>query len=163
MQRLTDYGTNIIQNVTAGRGVVLFGPPGTGKDHLMAGLMVAAIREGGFAVNWQNGMDLFGRVRDAMDTDTRERDIIRDFTAPDVLVISDPVPPWGDLTQFQAAFLFRVIDARYRQKVPTWVTANFTNGDEAGGRLGTQVLDRLKDGALSIYCNWESYRKATNT
>lgn len=154
---LRAYGNEIEQNIKAGRGIVLDGQPGTGKDHLLVGLMYAAVGAG-FAVAWRNGMDLFGQLRDAITNGTEERRILSELVKPDVLVLSDPVPPWGDLTQYQGSFLFRLVDARYRNLRPTWVTTNSPGGDDAKQRMGPQVVDRLRDGALCLGCSWPSYR-----
>lgn len=154
---LRAYGTEIEENVKAGRGIVLDGQPGTGKDHLLVGLMFRAVSVG-LTVEWRNGMDLFGSLRDAITNGTEERRILDELTHPDVLVLSDPVPPWGPLTQYQASFLFRVVDERYRSLRPTWVTTNSPGGDDANDRLGPQVVDRLRHGALCLGCSWPSYR-----
>lgn len=156
---LHDYCDQMDDNIEDGRSVCLFGPPGTGKDHLLTALMRVATMYG-HNVEWLNGVELYSRVRDAMSTDERERDIAKELTRPAVLAISDPLPPSGALTEFQSAFLLRVIDRRYRDKKPTWVTLNVQNGKEAEDRMGVQVVDRLRDGALVCHCNWESYRKA---
>lgn len=152
------YGQSVEENIRQGRGIVLAGPPGTGKDHLLVGLMYAAVGAG-LTVEWRNGMDLFGAVRDGIGNGTDERDMLDSLVRPDVLVLSDPVPPWGPLTQFQAAFLFRVIDRRYRDLKPVWVTTN-TSGDATDGKLGAALVDRLRDGAVSLVCDWPSYRTA---
>lgn len=156
---LTAYGESIEKNIKAGRNVVLFGPPGTGKDHLLVGLAYAACSTG-HSVRWINGVDLYADVRDSIDSQRNERELLNEFVLPDVLVISDPVPPWGGLTAFQSQFLFRLIDRRYRWRKPIWITANVADSAEASERIGAQAIDRLKDGALTHHCNWESYRKS---
>src|SRR5688572_6527755 len=107
---LRQYGKEMQASVEAGKGIVLFGPPGTGKDHLLAAMMGRACWLN-IKVEWRNGMDLYAERRDAIDKETPERDLIHGLTVPDVLAISDPVPPWGDLTQGQSEFLFRIVDA----------------------------------------------------
>lgn len=141
----------------ADSGLVLFGPPGTGKDHILAAMLRAACA-GGRSVKWLNGLDFFGDMRDRMDSESPESTVIRDLAVPDILAISDPLPPWGPLTSFQAQTLFRVIDRRYRQEKPIWVTINVAGGAEAAERIGTAVVDRLKERALSVHCNWPSFR-----
>lgn len=156
---LRAYGENMPEHIGNGKGIVLFGPAGTGKDHLLAAMMARACWLN-FDVAWRNGMDLYAERRDAISAERLERDLIQDLTIPDVLSISDPLPPSGNLTEGQIEFLFRVVDARYRQCRPTWVTANFARGDEAESRIGKQIVDRLRDGALALHCNWDSFRKA---
>lgn len=158
VDQLKTYAAEVAGNVKHGGNVILYGPPGTGKDHLLVALMREACKAG-MSVVWVNGMKLFERRRDAIDTDIRERDILAEFSGPDVLAISDPVPPWGDLEKGQAEFLFRLIDRRYRDMKPVWVTANVADGKDAEKRIGAQVIDRLRDGGLALECRWPSYRK----
>ncbi len=136
---------------------MLFGPKGTGKDHLLVALCRAAIVAGKYVL-WQNGMDLFGDIRDRMDTADSERALINRLVAPDVLYLSDPVPPLGNLTEFQSSMMFRILDGRYSRRKPTWCSVNASKGAELESRMGPQNVDRLRDGALSIHCDWPSYR-----
>lgn len=140
-------------------GLILYGPRGTGKDHLMFALMSHAIRHADLTVKWVNGMDLLGDIRDRIQTGEQESALIRSLANPDILAISDPLPPFGSLTEFQATMLFRVIDARYSRRKPLWVTVNVANRAEFEERMGAQLVDRLIDGALVVFCNWPSYRE----
>lgn len=158
LRALEKYDEDMLSQVASGRGVVLFGPAGTGKDHCMAALMRRACWHN-LNVEWRNGMDLYSARRDAISSDLPERDLIYSLVVPDVLAISDPIPPWGNLTEGQAEFLFRIVDARYRQRKAIWVTANFAEGKEAESRIGKQVVDRLRDGSLALFFDWPSYRK----
>lgn len=142
--------------------VVLYGPVGTGKDHLLIATLKLAV-EAGKTVKWINGMEFFGEMRDRIGRGQPEAEFLRMLCEPDVLGISDPIPPWGDLSDFQASFLFRLIDRRYRNNKPIWITANFKatdSGTDAGDRMPSQIVDRLKHGAVVIHCNWQSYRKS---
>jgi DNA replication protein DnaC len=158
VSQLADYCREAARRVGAGEGLLLFGPKGTGKDHLIVAVARAAIRVGK-SVRWQNGMDLFGDIRDAIDKGDAEREIVRRLVAPDVLYLSDPLPPVGNLTEFQGSMLFRILDGRYSRRKPTWCSVNVASGNELDGRMGAQNGDRLRDGALAIFCDWPSYRK----
>lgn len=161
VDRLKRYAESIDDYVKAGSNLILFGRPGTGKDHLLAALMREACKAG-IAVKWLNGMRLFERRRDSIDKSIGERELLREYETAPVLAISDPVPPWGDLERGQAEFLFRLIDERYRHMRPVWITANFSGGKDAEKRMGAQVVDRLRDGGLALDCDWHSYRKAAS-
>jgi len=139
--------------------VILFGPRGTGKDHLM----VAAIRTafGGplSSVYWTTGMDLFGDIRDRMESAETERSFVERLGSTGLLAISDPIPISGGFTEHQANMLYRIIDRRYSCNRPTWVTINVSSGAEFDQKLGAATADRIRDGALVIECNWRSHRK----
>jgi DNA replication protein DnaC len=158
IRKCSDYADDIVNRVASGVGIVLFGPPGSGKDHIMAALIKRAI-DCGLKVKWINGLDFFGNMRDSMDSETTEESIFRHLATPAVLAISDPLPPWGPLTTFQSQTMFRLIDRRYRKEKPIWVTANFADGNEAADRIGLAVQDRLRDRAMALQCDWKSYRK----
>ena len=138
--------------------VLLFGPKGTGKDHLLAALVRRATDLG---VEWRNGLDLFGEWRDLVggDKPERERDALAPLVAADVLALSDPLPPSGELTAWQQQMLARVVDGRYRALRPTWATLNVQGREDFESRLGPLIADRLRDGAVALFCNWPSYRR----
>lgn len=142
-----------------GCGLVLFGPSGTGKDHLMMAALRAAVVKWDFKPLWINGMELFGELRDAIGGDRDESQVLRRFMSADILAISDPLPPFGSLTEYQASMLFRIIDGRYANQRPTWATVNVVNGEEAKTRMGAQIQDRLRHGAVTVHCNWPSFRE----
>lgn len=139
-------------------GLVLYGPIGTGKDHLAFAVCREAIRAGK-TVRWLNGRSWFGSVRDAMDSTKSEAAIIDEVRRPDVVCLSDPLPPIGALTAHQADMLYRFVDARYTRGVPTICTLNVENDADADERLGVPTWDRLCDGAFKLHCNWPSWRK----
>lgn len=154
--------TGIVDAGTFDRNVVLYGSVGTGKDHLLASLLYAAANAGK-AVAWVNGQEVYSRFRDAMDTKTSEATLMAEFVRPDVLGISDPIPPVIDPNKpaaWRTELLFRVLDARYRDMKTTWVTCNADDPKDAAGKLSEPVFDRLKDGAVLVPCFWPSFREA---
>ncbi|NLX55903.1 MAG: ATP-binding protein [Planctomycetaceae bacterium] len=177
-----DFAGHLDDNLKAGANLILFGPKGTGKDHLLFSLMLYGVIHDGFSVlavdsgyrclppepdkprrsiSWTNGMDMFRRLRDSFGSGgDSESDWQTSYTRPDVLAISDPLPPVGALTDFQKAALFGILDVRYRRLRPVWLTANVASGAELDERLGPQNADRLRDGAVVVRCNWDSYRRA---
>lgn len=144
-------------NTESHDNVILYGPVGTGKDHLAFALCKSAVKSGR-TVRWINGQKWFGIVRDAMDTDRSEASLISDLARADVLCLSDPLPPVGSLTQFQATMLYRVVDARYSKGLPTVCTINVATDAEADERMGPATWDRLCHSAWKLFCNWESFR-----
>ena len=161
---LLAYAEQLPQRVKLGQSIVLYGTVGTGKDHLLAAMIRAACING-LRPAWVNGLDLYGDIRDRMDQEgSRESTLVRSLAAPDILCVSDPLPPkGGGVTEFQATMLYRIIDRRYRDSRPTWITMNVLDGSEAEQRLGAAIVDRLRDnGGLCLPCCWPSYRKRTD-
>lgn len=157
ISQLTEYCRTIRERTERGNGVVLFGPRGTGKDHLAMAVCRAAINAG-LTVKWLNGADFFADMRDRIGSHETERQLVQRYVAPSVLYFSDPLPPIGVLTDFQATTLFRILDSRYSQMRPIITTVNVSGASELDTRIGPQNSDRLRDGALAIYCDWPSHR-----
>jgi DNA replication protein DnaC len=80
-----------------------------------------------------------------------------------MLVISDPLPPMGPLTAFQASMLYRLIEERYSSGGVVVATVNVASDEEADSRMGAQTWDRLCDKSVKCHCNWPSYRKPWKT
>jgi DNA replication protein DnaC len=152
------YADEMHNRVNRGQNIVLLGPSGTGKDHLLAGMVHCAIAAR-LAVEWQTSADLWIDLREAIKED-RERAVVRILLRPTVLVLSDPVPPHVQATDYQRSILYAIVEKRYSNGKPIWVSINAANRQDAEARIGTAIIDRLRDGALSLACNWPSYRKA---
>lgn len=154
-----EYAGMIEDRIAAQEGLVLFGPVGTGKDHLMMAAMGQAVITKGVSVAWQNCQDLFGEVRDRISAEQSEAALIRRMEAAQVLVLSDLLPPVGGLTQHQSTMLYRVVENRYAAGRVTCATLNVSDDAEADALLGEPTWDRLCDRAWKVFCNWGSHRK----
>lgn len=160
IEQVKVFGRNMAQHTSRGGGLILYGPPGTGKDHLLVALMRHAIMAHGLSVQWCNGQTLFGEFRDNIDRDCSEREMLGRYVRPQILGISDPVPPKGEISNYATSMLYRIIEDRYRELKPTWVTVNVADAKEASRELSGPVLDRLRDSSVAIFCNWPSYRQS---
>lgn len=141
------------------RNLIFAGPSGSGKDHLMFYTLRYAVMKCGIKANWTDGLAFFGSLRDAMSSQTSEYEVMKDLFRPDVLAISDPVPPIGQLSDYQRNMLYRLIDERYSHCKPIWITVNAANAQELDDRMGVQLVDRLLHDAVAINCYWPSYRR----
>ena len=161
-EEVLELARNLPAHSLRGGGLVLYGRPGTGKDHLMAALMYVAVLQHGWNVHWVNGLELYQEARAVVMGDGSERQFMKRLTNPQILAISDPLPPKDGVTAYQAEVVQRIIDRRYRHLRPTWCTLNVQTGEEADERLGAPIIDRLRHGSLRLQCDWETSRKAVN-
>jgi len=164
LEELRTYQDGVREMIEAGCNLVLTGPVGTGKDHLLAALFEPAIALGKTLV-WTSGARLFARMRDRIEPIGRQESesrVLAEYQRPDVLVISDPMPLAGQLTQYQRAVLYAIVDERYNHCRAIWCSINARGRREADETIGSAIVDRLVDGALSLSCNWPSFRHAGN-
>jgi DNA replication protein DnaC len=141
------------------RNLIFAGPSGSGKDHLMFYALRYAVMKCGVKANWTDGLAFFSRLRDAISTNTSEYDVMKEMYRPEILAISDPVPPIGQLSDHQRNMLYRLIDERYSHCKPIWITVNAANPRELDERMGVQLVDRLLHDAVAVNCYWPSHRR----
>lgn len=162
LAKLKDYAQDLEKNIAAGRSILLYGPVGTGKDHLLAWLLHWAA-EIGKTCRWFSGQEFYATFRDMMDRqppyNNTEAMLIAPYSHCDVLGISDPTPPEGEATNWNRMQLYRLIDIRYRNGRPVWMTMNAGDQEEAERRLTSPIFDRLQDDAVVLECFWSSYRE----
>jgi DNA replication protein DnaC len=140
-------------------GLILYGTVGTGKDHLAYAAVRKAILKHGATVNWKNGRELFGEVRDNIGSETPERDLIRKLSYRDILVIADPLPVMGDLTNAQSDMFYRIVEACYAAKKLIVVTINVEDSKQGRAKIGSPTWDRLCHNAWVAKFDWPSERK----
>jgi len=160
LEQSMEYVDNFPAHLEAGRSLIIVGPKGTGKDHLLCSVIreIATRLKNPGKVVFRDGLRLFAEFRAAFGTSTSEDTIVDKYTKPRLLAISDPLPPRGSLSEHEQRMALRVIDARYRESMPLALTINAANRAEISDRLGSQACDRLFDCAVVVRCVWESYR-----
>lgn len=166
VEKCRDYVKNFGKYAQDGISLILSGPRGTGKDHLM----VATIRAICFGfgprqtgqrrrVVYRDGLTLFAEFRSAIRSHTDEDRIVSNYVEPYLLALSDPLPPIGSLSEYERRMIHRIVDGRYRECRPIAATVNVANREELDARMTPQTADRLCDMAVAVRCNWESYRQ----
>jgi DNA replication protein DnaC len=160
LEALRRYVDEIDERVPAGEGIFLIGPPGTGKDHLAVAVAREVVIRRKVSARWLDCARFRAALRDGMKSPVgNEERIARPFIEAGVLILSDPCPPGASLTDFQAEAIFRLVNGRYHEMRPTFVTMNVEDEAGAASALGSQVIDRLSHGCLRLRCQWESYRR----
>lgn len=157
IDRLTEYAKSMTRTSP---NVILFGAKGTGKDHMATALARIAFLVHGLSVRWSTGPSMCCEFREPLQIKgVTDFDVIRRFTSPNILYISDVVLPGGALSQHQSELLYEIIDQRYRHRKPTWLSANVAGQKQLSESIGAPHVDRLIDGAITIRCDWESHRE----
>ena len=159
IMQLKEFRDQMQAKCEAGNGgLLLMGPPGTGKDHIMFAMMRHAIIECGYRVTWHDGVRLFARIKSAI-ADHGTESLLRSLTAVHVLCLSDPIPPRDELTTYEMAVLRDIFERRYSDQSATWVSTNVQSEQDASRLFSAPLLGRLVHGSTVISCNWDNYRR----
>jgi DNA replication protein DnaC len=141
-----------------GANLLLFGPPGTGKTHLAAGLGLALV-ENGWRVLFARTTDLVQKLPSAR-RDLQLESAIAKLDKYHLLVLDDIAYVAKD--QAETSVLFELISARYERR-SMLITANQPFGE--WGRIFPDqamtlaAVDRLVHHATILEMNVESYRR----
>ncbi len=115
VRKVKRYCADIQRNLAEGRGLWLMGHTGTGKTTLGYTIAATAAR-GRHSVLSFNAVALLNRLRDTIDTDSRERrsDVIRTLAEVELLHIEDlrVVRP----TEWVLEQLYLIVNARYEEQ-----------------------------------------------
>lgn len=122
--------------------IILQGDVGNGKTTIFLKWIFHASMNKGTTFAYVNYSDL---VKDEFNCDVY---------GADILIIDD----FGIVKNYFTR-LFSVINSRYNNLKPTWVSVNANTEQEIISNVGKQIWDRIKDKAIVIAMKGESFRK----
>lgn len=140
----------------AGTFLVLRGPRGTGKSHLAIAAAQQMMSRG--TAMYARANDLIRRVRGTWrrDSPQSEDEVLQLLGyGLDLLVIDEVGVQRG--TDDEQMIFFDILDRRYAELRPTILLTNL-EGREFAEFLGPRIMDRLRERAVGVKFEWESYR-----
>jgi DNA replication protein DnaC len=153
-----EYAENFELMLESGSGLILCGGVGTGKTHLATGI-AHEIMARDFAPVFTSVMGSVRVVKETYNRDSNlsERDAIRSFIEPDLLILDEVGVQFGSDTE--KLILFEIINGRYEEVKPTIVISNLAK-DALAQFLGERSFDRLREGGGRLVAfDWPSYRR----
>jgi DNA replication protein DnaC len=164
LQRMRDYlaAVDSINGLEERNGLLLFGPKGTGKTHLLCGVLMELIgrgRQGLYLspIDWLTRIrSSFGRTDPGEDT---ELDILEEATHADVLMIDDlGIGKAGK--EWEAEKIYQLIDGRFGRGAITLITCNPAFPDDLALHVGERVTSRLFE-MCKVYntVDWPDWRE----
>ena len=163
VSRCRRYADKFETAYKGGHNLMLLGPCGTGKDHLMVATIAMIVKRYprlGNKIRFAWGNALTQRFQDAATGKSQENysRLVELYSEPHLLCISDPAPASGDLSDFRKQVMVDLVDERYRRKKPIAMTINVANRSQLAERIGDATTDRILHGAMKVICDWPSFR-----
>jgi DNA replication protein DnaC len=147
------------------KGMVLMGPPGTGKTHLMTGFAYQCTISHGISCIFQSFAELLSELRQGYSDGKSDMEIIDPHLQTDILIIDDMGK--GRNSDWELSILDMLISERYNRNQIIMVSTNFTESEEntlkekirnrekteseiyiadtIRGRVGERIHSRLKE------------------
>ena len=139
-----------------GEGLILSGPCGVGKTHLMAALLLEGVALG-WSVRYVTVAEMIRSIRATWTDRARSEDeLIRELVGVKLLAIDELGVQAG--SESEHGLLHAVIDARLRARRPTLCGTNLS-AQELPGAIGERALDRLRQMCRMVVIDGESFRR----
>lgn len=133
----------------------MLGKRGTGKTQRAVCVACNAMRKG-LTVHYATAIEMFSAITDTYGTKEKEREVVRQFAWPKLLIIDDA----GERreTRNEDLLLTWVVDVRYRKMFGTLLCANLTP-DAFADSVGPSITSRIWEDGAVIEVNDHNWRK----
>lgn len=153
-EKVLESCIDFVDHMDKSPGLIFTGNPGTGKNHLACAIVKSAITNHYKTALITTAMKMIRAIKSSWNGGN-EKEVIRSFILPDVLVIDELGVQFGSETE--KLYLTEIINDRYEFMKPTIVLTNLAISKLAEV-LGDRVIDRFRDGGKVLVFDWESYR-----
>lgn len=156
------YADLFDERYAAGGGMVMCGPPGTGKTHLACAIGNQIMAAGRSAL-FSSVLAAARRVKQTYGKGSTESEqqVLDKFYEPDLLILDEVGVQFG--SEAEKLIVFEIINGRYERVLPTILMSNLPE-EELGAFVGDRVIDRMREGGgVVLAFDWESRRKDIKT
>jgi DNA replication protein DnaC len=156
-QAAYEYAEDLPNKLTAGQGLLLFGPPGCGKSYLVSAVARRAIANG-YSVLFERASKMLMRLRATYSSQSSnsELEMIEALGRIDLLVIDDLGAE--KKTEWSEQAIYTIIDERYSNSRAILITTNLSL-EELEQRIGPRTMDRLVGSCRIVENCATSYRQ----